>query len=179
MRQGIILTVILAASIVALPCNAARGKNLIIRFHVNQKENITPSYCMAIWLEKPDGTYVKTLFASDWLAYGGYTIKGVCPGWVTKSDWANNAAELPDAISGATPRIGAMEKHFEWKKKMLPSGSYMVRIEVHSTGDFNELYSGEIELGKESYEYAATVDYLPKKHPEIAGLLSEVSIKFE
>lgn len=161
------------------PCEAAKGKELVFSFQIDNKEKVNPSYCMAIWLESLDGNYVKTLYASDWLAYGGYTVEGVCPIWVEKSNWATNADELPDAISGATPVVGAREMRFQWNKKELPAGRYIYKIEVHLAADFNEIYSGEIEFGKASSRSEAKVDYFPKKHEEIAELLSDVVVVSE
>jgi hypothetical protein len=161
------------------PCQAAKGKELTISFVVNKKEEVTPSVCMAIWLEKEDGTYVKTLYASDWLAYGGYTMEGICPIWVEKAQWAINETELPDAISGATPRFGPGEKMFQFKKKDLPAGNYKFCVQVHLTADYNELYTGLIEIGKAPSEATAEVSYSPEEHEKISGVLSDVSASFK
>jgi hypothetical protein len=177
--KRIILVLMVAGILLPIPCQAAKGKELTISFVVNKKEEVTPSVCMAIWLEKEDGTYVKTLYASDWLAYGGYTMEGICPTWVEKASWATNETELPDAISGATPRFGQGERVFQFKKKDLPAGSYKFCIQVHLTADYNELYTGVIELGKEPSEAAAEVSYSPGKHETISGVLSEVSASFK
>jgi hypothetical protein len=174
-----IFFMILGALFLSRPCEAAKGRELVVSYQVLHKENVTPSYCMAIWLEASDGSYAKTLYASDWLAYGGYTMDGICPNWVEKSDWANNADELPDAISGATPAVGSAEMRFGWNKKEIPAGLYTYKIEVHLTADYNEIYSGEIEIGKETSVSRAKVDYFPKIHGEIAGLLTGVEVAFK
>lgn len=46
------------------PCEAAKGKELVIRYQIEKIEKVNPSYCMAICLETLDGSYVKTLYAS-------------------------------------------------------------------------------------------------------------------
>lgn len=178
-KAGFLSVLVIIGCFYTIPCDAAKGKELFISYQLVKKEKVNPSYCMAIWLETLDGAYVKTLYASDWLAYGGYSLEGVCPIWVAQSDWVNNADELPDAISGATPHAGAMEMRFPWKKKELPSGRYTCRIEVHLTADYNEIYSGEIEFGKASNRSEAKVDYYPEMHKEIAGLLKDVVLVFE
>lgn len=178
-KKLIILFMIMVGSVLSSPCEAAKSKDLIISFHVNKKEKVNPSCCLAIWLETVDGRYVKTLYASDWLAYGGYSIEGVCPAWVEKSDWANNSIELPDAISGATPGFGPKNMAFEWKKKDFPPGKYVYKIEIHLTADYNETYWGEIEIGGASSEGSTQVLYEPDRHAEIAGLLSDVVVVCE
>jgi len=175
----VLALLVVSLSYLCLPCEAARGKELRFSFQVNQKEKVTPSYCMAVWLESPEGNYVKTLFASDWLAYGGYSVEGVCPLWVEQSNWVENDLELPDAISGATPAVGPKNLSFEWKKKVLPPGPYRYRIEVHISADYNEIYSGEIELGNGSCVSNAQVGYEPEMHPEASNLLSDVMVIFE
>lgn len=172
--KRIILVLLVAGILLPMPCQAALGKELTISFIVNKKEEVTPSLCMAIWLEKEDGSYVKTLYANDWLAYGGYTMEGICPTWVEKAGWATNDTELPDAISGATPRFGPGERFFQFKKKDLPAGSYRFCVQVHLDADYNELYTGLIEIGKSPAEVIAEVRYSPEKHETISGVLSEV-----
>jgi hypothetical protein len=172
------LFMILGAPFLSRPCEAAKSRELVVSYQLQKKENVNPSCCMAIWLEAMDGSYLRTLYASDWLAYGGYTVEGVCPNWVEKSNWANNAVELPDAISGATPKTGPAEMRFEWNKKEIPAGLYTYKIEVHLTADYNEIYSGEIEIGKKESVSKAKVDYFPKMHGEIAGLLTGVEVVF-
>ena len=51
-------------------------------------------------------------------------------------------------------------------------------IEVHLTGEYNELYSGEIEIGAEGGESEVKVNYIPGKHSLISEILSEVNIKY-
>lgn len=177
--KRILLILLVGGILLPFPCHAAKGKELTISFVVNKKEEPTPSVCMAIWLENEDSTYVKTLYASDWLAYGGYTMEGICPLWVEKAGWATNETELPDAISGATPRFGPGEKVFLFKKKDLPAGRYRFCVQVHLTADYNELYSGFIEIGKAASEGLAEVNYSPGKHEKISGVLSEVKASFQ
>lgn len=157
----------------------AKRKNLSVSFEVNKIKNVkvNPSYCMAIWLEKADGQFYSTLYLSDWLAYGGFSHEGVCPTWLEKSNWASNATEdLADAISGATPRFGDTEMSFRCSNKNIPQGVYNYRIEVHVTAEYNEVYSGEIEIGESTVESIAEVVYIPEQHEEASGLLSEVKV---
>ena len=177
--KRLLVLLVLGGMLLPLPCQAALGKELTISFVVNKKEEVTPSVCMAIWLENEDGTYVKTLYASDWLAYGGYTMEGICPTWVEKAGWVTNETELPDAISGATPSFGPGERIFPFKKKDLPAGRYKFCVQIHLTADYNELYSGMIEIGKAPAEAKAEVSYSPEKHELISGVLSEVTASYK
>jgi len=151
----------------------------MVSFELIKKEPTTPSCCMAIWLEEIDGTFFKTLYASDYLAYGGYGHEEICPDWVERSEWKTTGENFIDAVSGATPNYGSVEMVFEYKRKEIPPGMYKFLLEVHLSGEYNELYWGEIELGKTGSTGEVKVDYKPGMHEEIAGVLSELRLEFE
>ena len=109
----------------------------------------------------------------------GYTYDGVCSNWVKKSNWAENQASLIDGVSGPTPKIGAVQMDFDWNKEEVPAGKYKYFIEVHLEDNFNEIYSGEIELGKKPNESIASVTYSPEKNIENADVLTNVKVHFQ
>jgi len=61
-------------------------KKLEVTFQLNQMENFVPSNQLVIWLERPDGSFVKTLFISEYLAYGGYNLPEICSDWTSKAN---------------------------------------------------------------------------------------------
>lgn len=155
----------------------AKKKELIISMHVNNKTGVQPSYQMAIWLEKPDGTYFKTLYVSDYISYGGFNHKEICPDWVALSGWQNASIDEVDAVTGATLLPGDESMTFECSKKQIPPGKYKYFIEVHLIENYNELYSGEIEIGKEDkVKSIPEVKYIPEKHPKAGDILSNVIV---
>jgi hypothetical protein len=154
------------------------SKTLDISFHINKKDSIQPSYQIAIWLEKPDQAYYKTLFVSDYLSYGGFFITTVCPDWSVKASWDEVTKEDFDAATGATPLLGDRNFEFNCSEKQIPPGKYKFFIEVHLVDNFNELYSGEIEIAGEDNESEAQVTYLPEKHPKASDILSQVKAKY-
>ncbi len=139
-----------------------------------------PSYQVAIWLEKLDGEYVKTLFVSDYLSYGGFNIPDICPDWAKKAQWADAPQEMVDAVTQATPDIGKVLFEFDIPKSGVPNGEYRYFIEIHITEDYNELYSGNIEIkdGGNGSISEAVVTYIPKKHPKASGILSNVEVRY-
>ncbi|NOY97378.1 MAG: DUF2271 domain-containing protein, partial [Chlorobi bacterium] len=145
MNKKIIILII--ALLPAFGCSLPENSRLEFSFHVNEVEGAMPSYQVAIWLEKLDGEYVKTLFVSDYLSYGGFNVEGVCPIWVNKSQWGKATQEMVDAVTQATPDIGSnVILEFDIPKSEVPNGEYKYFIEIHITEDYNELYSGNIEI---------------------------------
>ncbi|MCL2801368.1 MAG: DUF2271 domain-containing protein [Treponema sp.] len=63
----------------------------------------------AVWIEDVQGQYIKTLYATQWTARGGYSRRPTSiPLWVERSNLANKSSAQVDAVSGATPRTGTV-----------------------------------------------------------------------
>lgn len=129
-----------------------------------------------MWLEKPDGSFVKTLYVSEYLSLGGYNVPYVCPDWSAKANWAQTSRDQADAVTRATPMIGKRNYSFSFSKNEIVPGSYKYFIEVHLTEEYNELYSGEINIPCEETESEPQVAYIPKKHSKAGDILSYVTI---
>jgi hypothetical protein len=144
-----------------------KNRTLEITFQMATPEGFVPSRQTVIWLEKPDGTFVKTLFVSDYTAYGGYLVPGICPEWVSKAQWKNVDEEEFDAVTGATPSEGKVSMKLDCPKDKVPDGDYILFMEVHLNENFNVLCKGEIHVSEKKYETAMTVEYLPQKYPKL------------
>ena len=61
----------------------------------------------AVWIEDMEGNLIKTLYASQWTARGGYTTRPDSIAlWAEKSNLASMSDYEVDAVSGATPSAG-------------------------------------------------------------------------
>lgn len=128
-----------------------------------------PTRQTVIWLEKSDGTFVRSLFVSTWLAYGGYSHANVCPSWNDKADWENITKEEFDAVTAATPEAGEESLFsFDFESSGLNAGSYVCNIETHIVGDYNIKYSSTIDVANKAQVLNPESIYIPSKH-EIAG----------
>ena len=96
-----------------------------------------------------------------------------------KSNWGENPAETPDAISGATPFLGIRELRFEWKKKFYTAGKYRYMIEVNLDGEYNLIYSGEIGIGEGPDESEAKIENIPDSAEGATELLTDVKVIFQ
>ena len=150
-----------------------------ISFKVNLKQGIQPSYSTVIWLEKPDGNFVKTLYMSEYLSLGGFNVSYVCPDWSSKANWPQTPRDQADAVTGATPMIGKRNYSFNFSKNELVPGPYKYFIEVHLTEKYNELYSGEINIPCKETESEPQVTCIPKKHSKAGDILSYVTVNCE
>ncbi len=174
-NHSIIITVFVL-SFFFLSCTNNTNK-IELSFQLNKIEAFTSSDQFVIWLEKPDSTFVKTLFISDYLAYGGFNLTTICTNWSGRADWKNITKEEFDAVTAATPTNGDVKFEFEIEKADVPDGEYNLFIEVHLAEDYNELYSGTVNLRDEKCKTELTVSYIPKKHPQTTEiLLSDVKV---
>jgi hypothetical protein len=178
--QILIILTLGASTVIISGCDALTSNNTIIdiSFQMNEREDYPRSDQLVIWLEKPDGTFVKTLFISEYLSYGGYKEADICPDWSSNTNWEKVSQEEFDALTGATPSIGPVQMKIKLSKTHVPEGEYIIFIEVHLTADYNELYSGKINVSSE--EETSTllkVSYIPKKYPDASyNILSNVRI---
>jgi len=168
MKKNRILSVFVAFIIglwIFIPgCNQTREWILTVSFQLNNLENYPRSDQLVIWLEKTDGTFVKTLFVSEYLSYGGYNDSDICPDWSSNTNWEEASQEEFDAVTSATPSIGLVQMEFICSNEQVPKGEYNIFIEVHLTADYNELYSGKVKVSRRKYRNQLLVSYKPDKY---------------
>jgi hypothetical protein len=154
-----------------------KERHINLSFLINKREGYPRSDQLVVWLEKPDGSFVKTLFLSDWLSYGGYNDAEVCPDWSSKTDWESASQEEFDAVTGATPRVGSVNLDLVCSSDEVPNGKYYIFVEVHLTGEYNELHSGKIRLSRRKTSHRLEVSYVPGKYPKaMHDVLSDVYV---
>ena len=158
-----ILTLIALALLLA---GFAGGKNrkFEFRFHMHDIQSFAPSCQMAIWLEKPDSSYVKTLYLSEYLSYGGYNEKEICHEWSVKANWSEVTKAEFDAATGATPSIGDVQLKVQCPVALLPEGEYLMFIEIHLVEDYNELYYCVVDISGKKSVTDFTVKYIPQRY---------------
>lgn len=158
-------------------CNNFNEWKLNVSFQLNEREGYPRSDQMVIWLEKTDSTFVKTLYISEYLAYGGYNEPEICPDWAVKSNWLKVSQEEFDAITSATPNVGLVNMELSCSKEQVPEGDYNIFIEVHLTEDYNELYSGLVKISQKKDINTLLVSYNPKKYGKASyNVLSDVQV---
>jgi len=133
----------------------------------------------AVWLENEGGELVKTLFVSNELAQGAFTVEGdICPDWIKKSHWEKASQAEVDAVSGPTPTAGSGSRSFDLKKHGISPGVYFFCMQIHIHDNYNILYRGQIRLGEKPAEAQPEVFYSPKRYESVEDLLHDVRVRF-
>lgn len=141
--------------------------------------SVDASRFTAVWLEKESGELVKTLFVSNELAQGAFTVEGdICPDWLKKSHWEKASQAEVDAVSGPTPIAGSGSFSFDLKKLGILPGVYVVCMQVHIHDNYNILYKGTLRVGQEPAEAHVEVFYSPARYEAAEDLVRDVSMRF-
>jgi hypothetical protein len=116
--------------------------------------NVTPQ--IAIWIERPTGEYVDTIYVTSksakasWTAAAGARRPEALPAWsfargVKAADglyMPDKKGALADSVSGATPAKAFVKS---WKvPASLAKGVYVVKAELNSSFDWNEAYPDKL-----------------------------------
>lgn len=179
---GIRLFVLALLLFGAAGCGEPETPGMKVAFRLNTREGFIPSNQMAIWIQKPGGEMVRTLFVCEYLSYGGFAIPDICPEWVSKSNWKAQGREHVDAVSQATPDAGMVNLVFDFQTDELKPGAYEYCVEIHVAEKYNELYRGKLEIDEVTREISIgdpEVTYMPDKYPKGSGMLSELKVEYK
>ncbi len=155
MKKALLMVAILIMVIAFVMLYAYRGTrgkaDIEFRIHINEelvRETVygeSPTF--AIWLENPETGISQTLFVTRRAAAGDWEGKAEVP--VALPLWfevykKETSAEhpptydqpAPSAITGATPKPG----YFTTRVRVAKGSSWICRIEVNLSGDYNEFY---------------------------------------
>jgi len=101
----------------------------------------------AVWIGNMDGSLVKTLYATEFTAGGGYKKRPDSIGtWVGKALGVSDF----DAVAGATPKSGAVSYTWDLTDEAgntVPEGTYMFLVEGTLRWMSRVIYWGEIKIG--------------------------------
>jgi hypothetical protein len=139
---------------------------------------------LAVWIEDSHGAYLKTVFATNYMARRkGYIVRPqCCPEWVKVSGLASLSAAAVDAISGATQKPGRVEVKWDGTGadgKPVPAGVYTYKVEGNISWDRRVIWKGTIEIGSAPSASVATPTYIPDAARSAGTLLTEVGAKFQ
>jgi len=160
------------------PAGAQVAGTVEVSFLFGSPEGVEPSYQTALWLQDEKGQYVKSLFVSEYLAYGGFNDPTICPDWIKVANWDKATEADYDAVSRPTPPVGENSLKINLKDKGITPGKYEYLLEVHLVENFNILYRGQIEIGSQVSESKPEATYTPNKHPAAEGVITSVTVKY-
>ena len=118
----------------------------------------------AVWVEDADGNLVKTMYATHFTVNGGYKNRpDSISTWVDKSELASMDKNQIDAITGATPKSGALSYTWDLTDTdgdAVQPGEYTVFVEGSLRWKNKVLYSGNIEVGDSYATIQADAEYI-------------------
>lgn len=178
MKKNLFVKLLLILLGVFIITACTREREITVLYQMQDVKEIIPSYQLSIWIEKPDGTFVKTLFVSEYLAYGGYLEYGICPSWSKKAHWDKVTQEELDAVSGATPMPGDVKLEIKFNSDKVPDGEYQLFIQVHLTSDQNDTYKGKVKFlsGKKTVAKIEPYKIKKIKNGDEKGILSNIEV---
>jgi hypothetical protein len=106
----------------------------------------------AAWIEDSHGQYVQTLYVTRWAANGGWRRRpAAIPTWVRQSGLSDKTRAQINAVSGGTPRTGALT--YTWdgtnsRGELVPAGNYVLFLEGNLRWENRALYRVPIRLGQ-------------------------------
>ena len=179
----LLLGFLLAASGGALDAQEGSSGIVIVSYSLEHLDR-RASNQIAVWIESAGGEYVKTLFATDFMARrkGFISRPQCCPEWVKASGLAGMSEAQIDAISGATQSPGRIRLSWDCtdqRGKAVPPGVYIYKAEGNISFETRVLWAGRITVGKLAGSSRAAAQWLPEKPSDGAELLTEVSARFQ
>jgi len=179
----LLLALLLAASGGALYAQDGSPGKVIVSYSL-ESLNRRASNQIAVWIEGAGGEYIKTLFATDFMARRkGFILRPqCCPEWVKASGLAGMTEAQIDAISGATQSPGRISLSWDCtdqKGDAVPPGVYLYKAEGNISFETRVLWTGRIKVGKLADSSRATAEWLPEKPTDSAELLTEVGARFQ
>ncbi len=138
---------------------------------------------LAVWIEDENGKFVKTLFATDFMAKRrGFEKRAqCCPQWVKAANPKRMSDSELDAIAGATQKAG--EHTLVWdcsdgNGRPVPAGVYLYKIEGNIQWEKTQLWTGRIRVGDTSDRSKAEVKYYPEPAKAKEDLVTRVQAVF-
>jgi len=135
----------------------------------------------AVWIENTEGKFIKTLYATNFTASGGYSRRPASiPVWVKQSELAKMTKEQVDAVSSATPKTGNVT--YTWdgtdsKGAVLPTGDYVLVIEGTLRWENQVYYRAPISLGKGAITPKVSVEYVGDGATAERAMIKDVKVQ--
>jgi len=156
------------------------GDMVVVSFTYTPQKGFASNQ-FAVWIEDMRGRHVRTLFATRFTAAGGWQRRELSLAqWVKQSNLKDMNRQQVDAISGPTPRGGALR--YTWNGldtsgAAAPAGEYRVFVEATLRNENQALYSAVIRLGQRGQTVTAQVKYAGTSAAE-RGMIGPVTVSY-
>jgi hypothetical protein len=138
----------------------------------------------AVWIETEKGQYVKTIYATNFIAHlqGWKIAPQATPDWIKAASVKTAPVPVIDAISHATPQPGVITLSWDMRDaagKTVAPGVYIYKIEGNLFLENMFLYTGSIQTGGARTTSQATIDYTPDGANVYGTMISNVTANYE
>ena len=177
-----VLIFCLLIAVAALSAQDGSGGKVIISYTLERLER-RGSNQLAVWIESAGGQYIRTLFATNFMARRkGFLIRPqCCPEWVKAAGLASMTEAEIDAVSGATQKPGQITLAWDCtdaQGKRVSDGVYVYRIEGNLQWENTVLWTGRITVGIQPDASEAQAAYQPAGAEKVGRLVTEVHAAF-
>lgn len=149
-KLPLLLTILVFA--VSVPAHVFAQSNRVTVNFTFTKQSGFASNQFAVWIEDAEGRYVKTIYAAKFTAGGGWQKRPLSlPEWVKKSNLARLNKTQIDALTGPTPKNGALSYVWDGTDsagRAVAAGEYRVLVEATLRNENRVLYTAKIKLGE-------------------------------
>ena len=135
----------------------------------------------AVWIEDPQGHYLKTLYATHFTASGGWKKRETSiPTWVKQSGLAAMDKDEIDGLSGATPKTGVVT--FRWdgtdsRNTALPPGDYVIFLEGTLRNASRVIYRSPFKTGQGPAAAEVKAEYIGTPPGNEQEMIDAVAVK--
>jgi len=147
-----------------------------------ERLNRIASNQIAVWIEDEKSNYVKTVYASAFMARGGYRSRPeCCPTWVKVSKWKNAAPSEVDAVSGPTQKAGRVVLAWDCTDrsgKPVPPATYVVKLEGTIFWENRVLYQAAVPVGGARAQIKPVPEYSPPAAKDIGEMVKNLVVEF-
>jgi len=132
----------------------------------------------AVWVEDNQGRHIKTLYATNYTANGGWRRReSSLSQWVRQSGLANMSKNQIDTLTGVTPQTGIQTYRWDGTDShniAVQPGDYVIYLEGSLRWANRVLYRAPIQIGQGAAAAQITTEYIGKPGKEQAMISSVI-----
>jgi hypothetical protein len=174
------LTIVLAFFVIVAASVAAQQPAVELSFTFTRQSG-SGSNQYAVWIEDAQGKFIKTLYATNFTAAGGWKRRETSiPLWVKKSNLSGMSKTQVDAITGSTPKAG--NQIYRWDgtdsgNKAVSAGDYVIILEATLRNDNQVYYRTPFKLGQGNGTPKVNVEYVGSKAENEKSMIGDVKVR--
>ncbi len=183
LRRALLVAVVaVILPVISFAQSPAASGSVTISYTFSRQSRIASNQ-YAIWIENENGSFVRTLFATNFAAKraGWKARPQTLPTWIQAAGVKDLAKKDVDAISGATPKSGTYTIVWDLRDmagRLVQPGVYKYLVEGNIFWEKRVLWTGTILIGSKPQSSKAAATYSTEGAEKTGNLLSEVAAAY-